>query len=218
MRSIVPFLLILFIAVGLSACAPAGNPTATPTPEDSSSETSPIQHPETTIHGAEISEALAEEIKAAIWASAIPYQGVEYDSIDVSVEKSGDNLGLRVICTSTSCEYPDIYDFTYYTATSELIQTGYVLEAIPPGERSMAIAIALRDEQVINLLESGNLAGITPTARRVLPDIAANFYAPKTLLSVTWTGLAEETTTISVLLDPDEEAVIQTWSSAGAER
>ena len=209
MRILVPIFLILFMIVGLSACTPADNPTATPTPADSIQ----VEYPATTIHGAELSESLSEEVKEAIRGSVIPYQGVTYDSIDISVENSGDALSLRVISTSTSCEYPDLYDFTYHTDTHELIQTGYILEAIPPGEKSVAITIAFRDEQVRNLFESGNLGSTKPTVRRVLPETSAKFYLPKTLLSVTWITIGENPITISVLLDPDEEVVIQTWTS-----
>ncbi|HEX7628178.1 MAG TPA: hypothetical protein VF354_04575 [Candidatus Methanoperedens sp.] len=43
-----------------------------------------------------------------------------------------------------------------------------------------------------------------PSVKRILPGTSEKFYAPKTLLSVSWKG-------ISALVDPDERKVVQVW-------
>ena len=83
--------------------------------------------------------------------------------------------------------------------------TGYLLEAIPQEYRNEAIGLALGNQEIASsVIGSG-----TPIVKRVLPSTAEKFYAPKTLLSVTWEGT-------SALIDPDERKVANIWK-AGAQ-
>jgi hypothetical protein len=173
----------------------------------------------------------------------MPYKGVKCDKMNISAMKNGKDHDLRVTCFSDACEYPDVYDFTYYGASKQLIQNRYVLEAIPPSERAMAISVALQNEEAANLMRTNSLESVTPTVRRVLPETeeAANlmrtnslesvtpavrrvlpgtaekFYLPKTLLSVTWTRFGEKPVVVSVLVDPDEKKAVEVWSNLEVE-
>jgi hypothetical protein len=106
-------------------------------------------------------------------------------------------MHLRVSATSSACRYPDLYDFTYQSR--ELVRTGYLLEAIPESVRQDAIAIAMQNHEIAGAL-SGD-AGV-PTVKRILPETSEKFYAPKTLLSVTWIDRAVM----------DARRVVKTWS------
>ncbi|MCZ7385212.1 MAG: hypothetical protein O8C63_10765, partial [Candidatus Methanoperedens sp.] len=109
-----------------------------------------------------------------------------------------DGLHLRVIGISNAAINPDVYDFIYSNGT--LMRTGYLLEALQPHDRDAAIAAAMQNKEVMGKGVPG-----VPTVRRILPDTSKKYYAAKTLLSVTWTG-------ISVLVDPDEWKGVKVWN------
>ncbi len=139
----------------------------------------------------------AVKIEELLWAEIAPYR-TEYEMVNISSSTGNKGLSLKVIATAKDTDKPDIYDFVY--DGGELLPTGYLLEAIPSQFRNEVIGIALGNQEVAASTAS---AGI-PTVRRILPGTSEKFYAPKTLLSVTWTG-------ISALIDPDERKVVQVW-------
>ena len=145
----------------------------------------------------------AVKIEELLWAEIAPYR-TEYEMVNISSSTGNKGLSLKVIATAKDTDQPDIYDFVY--DGGELLPTGYLLEAIPSQYRNEAIGIALGNQEVTASTAS---AGI-PTVRRILPGTSEKFYAPKTLLSVTWTGN-------SALIDPDERKVVQVWK-AGAQQ
>ena len=167
--------------------------------------------------GTELNEETRTQIVSEVLAEITPYKGVRYDKVNISAMKNGEDHDLRVTCFSDACEYPDVYDFTYYGASKQLVQNRYVLEAIPPNERAMAISVALQNEEAANLMRTNSLESVTPTVRRVLPETAEKFYVPKTLLSVTWTRFGENPVVVSVLVDPDEGKAVNVWSNWGVE-
>jgi hypothetical protein len=124
--------------------------------------------------------------------------------VNITAKGEDNGLRLRVVGISNSIEYPDIYDFTYSEGT--LTRTGYLLEAILPEDRDAAIALAMQDKD----FRTASAAGV-PTVRRILPDTSKKYYAPKTLLSVTWQG-------ISVLVDPEERKIANIWKESGSEK
>ncbi|NJD75922.1 MAG: hypothetical protein FIB08_02325 [Candidatus Methanoperedens sp.] len=142
----------------------------------------------------------AVKIEELLWVDISPYRA-EYELVNISSNSKGNALVLRIIATIKETDSPDIYDFVY--ENGELIQTGYLLEAIPPQYRDEAIGIALGNQEV-----AAAAAGDKPTVRRVLPTTSGKFYAPKTMLSVTWKG-------VSALVDPDERKVAQVWKESG---
>lgn len=167
--------------------------------------------------GTELDEKTKRGIVLEVSAEIMPYRGVKYDRMNITAMKNGEDYALTVICFSDKCEYPDVYDFKYYDASKQLIQNGYVLEAIPAGERAEAIAIALQNEEAANLVRANGLESVTPTVRRVLPETAEKFYVTKTLLSVTWALFGENPAVVSVLVDPDEGKAVNVWSNIGGE-
>jgi len=136
-------------------------------------------------------------VENELWAQITPYR-IEYELMNISVKSESDGLHIRVIGISNGAINPDIYDFTYSDGT--LTRTSYLLEALQPHVRDAAIAAAMQKKEV---MEKG-VTGV-PTVRRILPDTSKKYYAAKTLLSVTWTG-------ISVLVDPDEWKAVQVWN------
>ncbi len=135
----------------------------------------------------------AAEIEGLLWTEISPYR-TEYEKVNIS----GRGMRLRVIATANDSDSPDIYDFEY--EENKLLLTGYLLEAIPQIYRSEAISIALGNQEVAaSIANSGS-----PTVRRILPGTSKKFYAPKTLLSVTWKG-------VSALIDPEERKVVNVW-------
>lgn len=142
------------------------------------------------------------DIEDSIWLQVSPYKA-EYDNVNITAKSDNSGLSLRITAFSNAAEYPDIYDFIYEDEI--LTRTGYLLEAIRPVDRDSAIAAAMRDKEVMD-------AGITgaPTVKRILPDTSKKYYAPKTLLSVTWSGT-------SALVDPAEMKVVKVWKSSGME-
>ena len=167
--------------------------------------------------GTELKEETKTSIVSEVIAEIMPYKGVKYDKMNISTMRNGEDHDLRVICSSDACEYPDVYDFTYYGASKQLVQNRYVLEAIPPNERAKAISVALQNEDAANLMRTNSLETVTPTVRRVLPGTAEKFYLPKTLLSVTWTLFGEYPVVVSVLVDPDEGKAVEVWSNLEVE-
>ncbi|MCD6211274.1 MAG: hypothetical protein OCU20_09370 [Methanophagales archaeon] len=167
--------------------------------------------------GTELNEETKTEIVSKVLADITPYKGVRYDKVNITAMKNGEDHDLKVICFSDACEYPDVYDFTYYSARKQLVQNRYALEAIPPSERAKAISVALQNKEAVNLLKENSLESVTPTVRRVLPETAEKFYLPKTLLSVSWTRFGANPVVVSVLVDPDEEKAVEVWSNLGVE-
>ena len=167
--------------------------------------------------GTELNEETKTEIVSKVLADITPYKGVRYDKVNITAMMNGEDHDLRVICFSDACEYPDVYDFTYYSARKQLVQNRYALEAIPPSERAKAISVALQNEEAANLLKKNSLESVTPTIRRVLPKTAEKFYLPKTLLSVSWTRFGANPVVVSVLVDPDEGKAVEVWTNLGVE-
>ncbi len=139
----------------------------------------------------------AAEIEELLWAEISPFK-TEYEAVNISASPEGKVLRLKVIAITNDSYNLDIYDFAY--EDNKLLLTGYLLEAIPQIYRSEAISIALGNQEIAtSMVNPGN-----PTVRRILPRTSEKFYAPKTLLSVTWKG-------VSALVDPEERKVVQVW-------
>lgn len=136
-------------------------------------------------------------VEKELWTQITPYN-IEYDIVNITAKSGSDGLHIRFIGISNAAINPDVYDFIYSDGT--LTRTSYLLEALKPHDRDAAIAAAMQKREV---MEKG-VTGV-PTVRRILPDTSKKYYAAKTLLSVTWTG-------ISVLVDPDEWKVVQVWN------
>ena len=142
----------------------------------------------------------AAKIEKLQWTEISPYR-TEYDVVNIN-SSSGDDITLNVVATTKDSDNPDIYDFVY--ENNELLLTGYLLEAIPPVYRDEAIGIALENRDIAASVSGAGM----PTVRRILPETSKRFYAPKTMLSVTWKG-------VSALVDPDERKVVQIWKAGG---
>lgn len=145
----------------------------------------------------------AAAIEGLLWTEITPYR-TEYETVNISASAASQGLRLKVTAASKDTDKQDIYDFVY--DDNELLLTGYLLEAIPSQYRNDAIAIALGNQEVAASVTNAG----APTVRRILPKTSERFYAPKTLLSVTWEG-------VSALVDPDERKVVQVWK-AGAQQ
>lgn len=139
------------------------------------------------------------KIEELLWTEISPYR-TEYETVNISAGAEGKKLRLKVIAAIKESERPDIYDFVYEDGS--LIMTGYLLEAIPVQYRDEAISTALASSETASLSKRG-----TPIVRRILPKTSEKYYAPKTLLSVTWEGS-------SALIDPDEHKVVNVWNAA----
>lgn len=143
------------------------------------------------------------KIEELLWNEISPYR-TEYETVNISASAEGKKLHLNVIAAIKESDRPDIYDLVYEDGS--LLLTGYLLEAIPAQYRDEAISIALSDKEIAtSLVKPG-----APTVRRILPVTSGKYYAPKTLLSVTWDG-------ISGLVDLDEHKVVKVWK-AGAQQ
>jgi hypothetical protein len=134
-----------------------------------------------------------------------PYPGAPYGNVTASASEKDGGMRLHISTTSPTCRYPDIYDFVYMN--HELIMTGYLLEAIPETTRQEAIGIAMQNPEIAGALSGDASAGV-PTVRRILPETAEEFYAPKTCISVTWADVS-----VSALVDMDTGSVVETWSA-----
>ena len=139
----------------------------------------------------------AKNIEELLWFEIAPYK-TEYDIVNISSKGDANQMRISVTARAADSEKPDIYDFAYQD--NELLLTGYLLEAVPQIFRNEAIGIALNDKDMATSIR--NLG--EPSVKRILPKTSEKFYAPKTLLSVTWKG-------ISALVDPDERKVVQVW-------
>ncbi len=145
----------------------------------------------------------AAVVEKELWTQISPYN-TEYNIVNITARNGSNGLSLHVVGMSNGAEYPDVYDFIYSEGT--LTRTGYMLEAILPQDRDAAIAIAMQDREIA----SAGIGGI-PTVRRILPDTSKKYYAPVTLLSVTWPG-------VSALVDPQELKIVKTWKGGGTEK
>ena len=146
-------------------------------------------------------------IEAELSNQIAPYPGAAYGNVTVSVSEKDDRTRLHIAAASPTCRYPDLYDFVYLN--HELIRTGYLLEAIPETTRQEVIGIAMRNPEIAGALSGDAGAGV-PTVRRILPETAEEFYAPKTCISVTWADAS-----VSALVDMDAGSVVETWSVGG---
>ena len=138
----------------------------------------------------------AARIEEMLFLEIVPYK-TEYEMVNISIKRDT-NIHIKVTATTLDSEIPDLYDFVY--ENNELLMTGYLLEAVPAMYRNEAIGIALNDGDVATSVRN---VGV-PSVKRILPETSEKFYAPKTLLSVSWKG-------ISALIDPDERKVVQVW-------
>jgi hypothetical protein len=144
----------------------------------------------------------ATKIEELLWTEIIPYRS-EYERVNISASTEGNGLHLKIVASINESDRFDIYDFVY--DNEKLLPTGYLLEAIPPMYRNDAIGIALQNQSLASsIANSGN-----PSVKRILPQTSEKYYAPKTLLSVTWKGT-------SALVDPDERKVVQIWKESAA--
>ena len=142
----------------------------------------------------------AAKIEELLFLEISPYK-TEYETVNITSNGDSKEMHIRVIATILDSDNPDIYDFVY--ESNELLLKGYLLEAVPVKYRNEAITIALNDRDVAtSVRNSGN-----PSVKRILSGTSQKFYAPKTLLSVTWNG-------ISALVDPDERKVIKVWKES----
>jgi len=136
-----------------------------------------------------------------------PYPGAPYGNVTASASEKDGGMRLHISATSPTCRYPDLYDFVYMN--HELIRTRYLLEAIPETTRQDAIGIAMQNPEIAGAVSGGAGAGV-PTVRRILPETAEEFYAPKTCISVTWADAS-----VSALVDMDTGSVVKTWGVGG---
>ncbi|NOQ33958.1 MAG: hypothetical protein GQ567_07200 [Methanosarcinales archaeon] len=146
-------------------------------------------------------------IEAELSHQIAAYPGALYGNVTVSASENDGGMRLHISATSPTCRYPDLYDFVYLN--HELIMTGYLLEAIPEATRQDAIGIAMRNPEIAGAVSGGAGADV-PTVRRILPETAEEFYAPKTCISVTWTDAS-----VSALVDMGTGSVVETWGVGG---
>jgi len=210
--AVIAAVVVVAAAVGVYLALPAIEHGLSPAPGLDSGLSTTLE-----LSGMELNEEAKTEIVSKVLAEIMPYKGVKYDKVNISAMRNGEDYDLRVICFSDACEYQDVYDFTYYGASKQLVQNRYVLEAIPVAERAKAISVALQNEEAANLLRANSQESVTPTVRRVLPETAEKFYLPKTLLSVTWTRFGANPAVVSVLVDPDEGKAVKVWSNLEVE-
>ncbi|MEA3323553.1 MAG: hypothetical protein U9Q37_00190 [Euryarchaeota archaeon] len=144
-------------------------------------------------------------IETQVSRQIAPYPGVAYSNVTISKSKKDGDTHLRVSATLPGCQYPDLYDFAY--PDQKLTMTGYLLEAIPDATRQDAVGIAMQNPAIAGALPDGAGAGV-PTVRRILPETAAEFYAEKTCVSVTWADAS-----VSALVDMGAGCVVETWGA-----
>jgi hypothetical protein len=210
--AVIAAVVVVAAAGGVYLALPTIEHGLSPAPDSDSDLSTTVE-----FSGMELNEETRTQIVSEVLAEIMPYRSVKYDRVNISGMKNGEDHDLRVTCFSDACEYPDVYDFTYYGASKQLVQNRYVLEAIPPNERAKAISVALQNEEAANLMRTNSLESVTPTVRRVLPETAEKFYSPKTMLSVTWTRFGENHEVVSVLVDPDAEKAVEVWSNLEVE-
>lgn len=134
-----------------------------------------------------------------------PYPGMEYDNVTLSTLREDEKLRIHAIAESSVSRYPDLYDFTY--RDGDLIQVGYLLEAVPESVRSEAIGVAMQSESVANALSSDTNVYGASSVKRILPETSEKFHSRKTLISVTWLDHS-----VSALVDMDTREVVQVWN------
>jgi hypothetical protein len=144
-------------------------------------------------------------IEAQVSRQIAPYPGVVYDNVTISESKKDGVTHLHVSATLPGCSYLDLYDFAYHN--QKLTRTGYLLKAIPDATRQDAIGIAMQNPEIAGALPDDAGAGV-PTVRRILPETAAEFYAEKTCISVTWADAS-----VSALIDMDTGSVVDIWGA-----
>ena len=143
-------------------------------------------------------------IEDSLWLVISPYK-TDYNIVNISSKSDAKEIRITVMAKAVDSEKSDIYDFIYQD--NELLLTGYLLEAVPQMFRNEAIGIVLNDKDIAT---SVRYLG-EPSVKRILPKTSEKFYAPKTLLSVTWKG-------ISALVDTDERKVVQVWREGVTEK
>ncbi len=144
-------------------------------------------------------------IETKIKQQISPYPGMEYDNVTLSASRENEKLRIHAIAKPSGSRYPDLYDFTY--RDGDLIQIGYLLEAIPESVRSEAIGVAMQSEGVANALSTDmNSYGVS-SVKRILSETSEKFYSGKTLISVTWLDHS-----VSALVDMDTREVVQVWN------
>jgi len=161
-----------------------------------------------------IAPQMKEDIKEEVRTSLLPYRGIKYSSVNITAVKEGGGYRLEVAATSRLSPYQDTYTFFYEPSEEKVLLTGYLLEALPGGTRERAVRTALRHEEVRNLLGSESFNPGEPAVRRILPETAKKFYAPKQLFSVTWADF-EAQQSVSALVAIQEGKVVQTWRGSG---
>ena len=144
-------------------------------------------------------------IETQVSRQITPYPGVVYGNVTISKSKKDGDTHFRVSATLPGCQYPDLYDFAY--PDQKLIRTGYLLEAIPDATRQDAIGIAMQNPAIAGVLPDYAGSGV-PTVRRILPETAAEFYAEKTCVSVTWADAS-----VCALVDMATGSVVGTWGT-----
>jgi hypothetical protein len=209
---VIAAVVVVVAAVGVYLALTAPENGLSPAPDLDSDLSTTVE-----FSGTGLNEETRTQIVSDVLAEISPYKGVRYDKVNISAMKSGEDHDLTVICFSDKCECQDVYVFTYYGASKQLVQNRYVLEAIPPSERAKAISVALQNEEAVDLIKTNSLESVTPTVRRVLPETAEKFYLPKAMLSVTWTRFGDNPVVVSVLVDPDEWRAVNVWSNLGVE-
>lgn len=145
------------------------------------------------------------EIRALLWEQIEPYRSIEYEIVEINNARKEDAIDIKVTCTSNQSPYKDVYDFSY--EDGNLVMTGYLLEALPPADRSKAIMIATSDSAIRQSIADSREG---PAVKRILPRTSEKFYQPKTLLSVTWQDAG-----VSALVDIDLYTVVETWNNGG---
>lgn len=183
-RKILVTIILLVIGLGIGLALDRGNSNASPD----------LVHNVLWLGDRPDNSAKIEEL---IMLEIAPYK-TEYEMVNISTKGETNDIHIQVRAATLDSDIPDLYDFVY--ENNELLMTGYLLEAIPAMYRNDAIGIALTDRDLAtSVLNRG-----VPSVKRILPRTSEKFYAPKTLLSVSWKG-------ISALIDPDERKVVQIW-------
>ncbi|NOZ59397.1 MAG: hypothetical protein GXO66_07485 [Euryarchaeota archaeon] len=155
-------------------------------------------------------EDLKEKLVGEVMGALLPPEGAEYTKINITATERGGVYLVEVVAAGDFSPRVDVYRFVYDQGEGAVVLEGYLLEAIPGEVRSRVISIALADGEVQRLLTSPGFAPGEPTVRRILPETAAEFYAPVTLFSVTWVDF-QRGRAYSVLVDPASSRVVERW-------
>ena len=150
-------------------------------------------------------------LEKKIKESLVPYQR-EYTNISINKTERNGILIIEVWASTDASELKDFYRFYYNITSNKLVLKNYVLEDLPLDIREKAISIALENQEVAEFLEV-NAIEAYPTVKRILPETSANYYAPKTLFSITWIDIKSKKI-ISALVDLEKEKVVNVWAKA----